>query len=61
MIYFSLNNRSLIADFRQATIEGQAPDKGLYFPAEIPVWKERFKQDLKNLSNQEIAFEIMQP
>ena len=61
MIYFSLNNRSLTADFRQATIEGQAPDKGLYFPAEIPVWKERFKEDLKNLSNQEIAFEIMQP
>ncbi|MEY2596761.1 MAG: hypothetical protein RI965_2033, partial [Bacteroidota bacterium] len=61
MIYYSLNNRSFKADFKQATIEGQAPDKGLYFPSEIPIWKEHFKNDLKNLSNLEIAFEIMHP
>lgn len=61
MHYYSLNNRSLKADFRQATLEGQAPDKGLYFPSEIPIWEKGFNENLKNLSNVEIAVNMMQP
>ena len=32
MNYYSLAGKSPIADFKEATINGQAPDKGLYFP-----------------------------
>ena len=32
MNYYSLNKTAPKADFREATIKGQAPDKGLYFP-----------------------------
>ena len=36
MNYYSLNNQSPKVDFKEATIKGQAPDKGLYFPEHIP-------------------------
>ena len=36
MQYYSTNNQSPVMDFREATIKGQAPDKGLYFPERIP-------------------------
>jgi threonine synthase len=36
MNFYSLNKQSPIADFKEATINGQAPDKGLYFPESIP-------------------------
>ncbi|HET7896052.1 MAG TPA: hypothetical protein VFL47_00230, partial [Flavisolibacter sp.] len=32
MNYYSTSNQSLKANFREAAIQGQAPDKGLYFP-----------------------------
>lgn len=36
MLYYSTNKNSPKVDFREATIKGQAPDKGLYFPEQIP-------------------------
>ena len=36
MKYYSTNKQSPIVDFKEATINGQAPDKGLYFPELIP-------------------------
>jgi threonine synthase len=36
MQYYSLNRQSPPVDFRTATIAGQAPDGGLYFPETIP-------------------------
>ncbi|MGZ3852061.1 MAG: threonine synthase, partial [Flavisolibacter sp.] len=44
MYYYSTSNNSIQADFKQATIEGQAPDKGLYFPSEIPKLSRDFIQ-----------------
>jgi threonine synthase len=61
MNYFSTNKKSAKADFREATIRGQAPDKGLYFPERIPTLSEGFTNSLKKLSKAEIAFEVMQP
>ena len=36
MKYYSTNRQSEIVGFKEATIKGQAPDKGLYFPETIP-------------------------
>jgi len=61
MKYFSLNKQSPIVNFREATLLGQAPDKGLYFPERIPVHTSDFINQLKNLTKEDIAFSVMQP
>jgi threonine synthase len=61
MQYYSLNNHSIKADFKAATLAGQAPDGGLYFPENIPFWEKTFIQDLSKLSKAEIGMRIMQP
>lgn len=61
MFYYSTKNKTIKVDFRQAAIEGQAPDKGLYFPDRIPKWDDKFKEKINELSKAEIGFEIMQP
>lgn len=59
MKYYSTNNKSFRADFREASIQGQAPDKGLYFPETIPQLSKNFIQSLPGLSKEELSFEIM--
>jgi threonine synthase len=61
MKYYSLNSPGTFVDFREATIRGQAPDKGLYFPEEIPQFPPDLLRNLKNRSREEIAFRIIQP
>lgn len=61
MEYYSTNNKSVRANFREATIAGQAPDKGLYFPGEIPKLTRQFLDSLAQLSKEEIAFEVIRP
>lgn len=61
MKYYSLNKQSPITDFREATIKGQAPDKGLYFPEKIPAIEADFFQNIGKYSNEEIAFRIIHP
>ncbi len=61
MQYYSLNGQSAKVDFKTATILGQAPDKGLYFPETIPVWSKQFVQEMKQMSREALAFEIIQP
>jgi threonine synthase len=48
-------------DFKEATIRGQAPDKGLYFPERIPVIDESFFENIEEYSNEEIAFKVIKP
>jgi len=50
-----------LVSFREATIRGQAPDKGLYFPETIPQIDKSLIQDLDRLSNEEIAFRVIKP
>ena len=61
MYYYSTSNNSIKADFKQATIEGQAPDKGLYFPSEIPKLSREFIKDIDKLSREEIALTVISP
>ena len=61
MLYYSTHNRSATVTFKEATIQGQAPDKGLYFPEEIPVLPPAFIKSLKDQSKEEIAFKVIQP
>ena len=61
MQYFSTADKSLKADFRQATIQGQPLDKGLYFPERIPQLPKGFIETLNSLSKEEIAFQVIKP
>jgi threonine synthase len=61
MKYYSINRNSPEVDFKTATINGQAPDKGLYFPEYIPKWNPDFMSNLKNMDPVKIGFEIMKP
>ncbi len=61
MRYYSLNRQSPDVDFKEATIRGQAPDKGLYFPTQLPKLSSSFINQLEKMDKYELAYEIMQP
>lgn len=61
MKYFSTNHQSPEVDFKQATINGQAPDKGLYFPERIPTISKELIENITQYSNEEIAYQVMKP
>jgi threonine synthase len=61
MKYYSLRHQSPPVDFRQATITGQAPDGGLYFPETIPKFLPGFRRELRGLSKATVAFNVMRP
>jgi threonine synthase len=61
MNYYSLNKNASNVDFREATIKGQAPDKGLYFPTFIPTVAPDILKNIGAYSKEELAFEIMLP
>lgn len=61
MNYYSLNKQSPITSFKEATILGQAPDKGLYFPETIPQVDQDLIANIESISNEEIAFRVIKP
>jgi threonine synthase len=61
MQFYSLNKQSPNVNFKDATINGQAPDKGLYFPQTIPQVKKELIKDIENISDEAIAFEVIKP
>jgi threonine synthase len=61
MKYYSLNKQSPVVDFATATILGQAPDKGLYFPESIPQVSRELIDNIENYSNEAIAMEVIAP
>jgi threonine synthase len=61
MNYYSTNDPSIKVDFKQATISGQAPDRGLYFPEKIPVIDDYFFENIEEYSDEEIAFKVIKP
>jgi threonine synthase len=61
MNYYSLNKVSPDVSFEEATIKGQAPDKGLYFPSLIPKLSKDFIANIKSYSREEVGFEVMKP
>lgn len=61
MLYHSTNKQSPVVNFREATIQGQAPDKGLYFPESIPALTPEFLQTYHSKSKAQLAFEVIRP
>ncbi len=61
MKYYSLNKKSPIVDFATATVLGQAPDKGLYFPETIPQVNKALIEHIEKYSNEAIALEVISP
>ncbi len=58
MNYFSTNNKAKKYSFQNAVMLGLAPDGGLFQPERIPQLKPSIIKGLKNLSFQEIGYEI---
>ena len=61
MRYYSLNKQAPTVDFQAATIAGQAPDGGLYFPAQIPRFSSNLLNNLRTMPRAKVAFEVIQP
>jgi threonine synthase len=61
MHYFSTNGSSPLAGFREAVLAGQADDKGLYFPDNIPRIPDELMRSLVERSKADIAFEVIRP
>ncbi|MBT8325305.1 MAG: threonine synthase, partial [Winogradskyella sp.] len=56
MNYYSLNHKAPKVSFKEAVIKGLATDRGLYFPENIEPLPTDFFDNIKSLSNHEIAF-----
>ncbi len=61
MKYYSLNRNSPEVSFKEAVIQGIAPDRGLYFPASLPFLKPAFLKDLHTMHPHEVALEVIRP
>jgi threonine synthase len=61
MKYYSLNKQTPDVSFKEAVINGLAPDKGLYFPKTIPTLPKDFFVNIDQYSFHEIAFEVIKP
>ncbi len=61
MQFYSTNKQSPSVSFKEATIKGQAPDKGLYFPEYIPQLEAEFIKNIEQYSDTEIAYRVIAP
>jgi threonine synthase len=61
MKYYSLNNRLHKVSFKDAAITGIAPDKGLYFPENIPQLDADFIENIENYTEADIAYKVIAP
>lgn len=60
MRYYSLQHKAPTASFREAVIKGIAPDRGLYFPETITPLPDSFFRNIKEKTNEEIAYQLIQ-
>ncbi len=60
MKYYSLNHNSPKVSFQKAIVNGLASDRGLYFPETITPLETSFFDKIEVLSNEEIAFKVIQ-
>lgn len=59
--YHSTNGQSPAINLRQALLQGQAPDRGLYLPERFPVFTRDEIAQLASLPYPEIAYRILLP
>ena len=60
MNFYSLNQNAPQVSFKDAVINGIAPDRGLYFPESITPLPPHFFEHIEDYSNTEIAFKAIQ-
>ena len=60
MEFYSLSKKHKVS-FREAVIQGIAPDKTLFFPDHIPVLAADFWDNIAQFTNEEIGFALMHP
>jgi threonine synthase len=58
LLYYSTNRQSPSISFREALLQGQAPDKGLYMPETIPQLNADEIKSFINKPYHEIAFDV---
>ena len=58
MQFYSTKNKNHLVSFRDAVLNGIAPDGGLYLPVELPPLNKSYIESLRNLSFQEISYDI---
>ena len=58
MKYYSTNGKAPQANLEKAVVKGLAEDRGLYMPEEIYKLPKEFFDDMKNLSFQDIAYNV---
>ncbi len=61
MRFYSLKDFNYKVSFEEAITSGLAPDKGLYFPENIPLLTKNFLQNLSKKNIYDIAFQIIHP
>ncbi len=59
MYYYSLQHKAPNVTFKDAVINGIAPDKGLYFPNEVHSLPKEFFDNIDSFSKNEIAFRLI--
>lgn len=59
MNYYSLHHKSPKTTFKNAVVNGIAPDRGLYFPENITPLSKEFIDNIAEYSNHKIAFEVI--
>lgn len=61
MKYYSLTNPKINASLSEAVINGIAPDRGLYFPSEIPHLSPAFIKEIPQMDTVTLGAQIMAP
>ena len=61
MKYYSLNRKAADTDFPHAVREGLAPDRGLYFPKQIPHRSDLFGKDWHKTNFHELCYQAIKP
>ncbi|MBU6942182.1 threonine synthase [Candidatus Karelsulcia muelleri] len=61
MLYKSLKNFNYKVPFKEAVLTGQSPEKGLYFPENIPVLNKKIIKNISNYDEHHLMMEVIQP
>ena len=59
MNFYNLKHNEEQINFKEATIKGAGKDKDLFFPENISKFSPEFLQNLTQLSDEEIAYQVM--
>ncbi len=57
--YYSTNRKAPVVSFGEALLNGQAPDRGLYMPLQVPKIKPDILSSLSAMSYPEVAFTVL--